>query len=55
MDGMEDDMLWLDNKEDNILLAQLTTPENDLYDKQVSVENWNLLFDASDNDEFDGF
>jgi len=50
MDGTEDDMLWLDNnEEDNMVLAQLITQENDLYNDQVSAEDWNILFHASDN------
>jgi len=32
-------------------LAQLITPENDLYDDHVSAEDWNLLFDASDDED----
>ena len=51
MDGMEDDMLWLNDDEENIVLAQLITPENDPYDNQVSSEDWNLLFDASDDED----
>ena len=53
MGGTEDDMLWLDDDvEDNMVLAQLITPENDPYDDQVFAEDWNLLFDTS-NDEDD--
>jgi len=58
MDGTKDDKLWLDDdEEDNIVLAQLIIPENDPYDDQVSAEDWNLLFDASDDedDQIDGF
>jgi len=50
MDGTEDDMLWLDDdEEDNIVLVQLITSENDPDDNKVSAEDWNLLFDASDD------
>jgi len=53
MDGTEDDTLWLDDddEEDNIVLAQLITPENDLYDDQVSAEDLILLFDTSDDED----
>jgi len=52
MDGTEDDTLWLDDhKEDSIVLVQLITPENDPYHDQVSAEDWNLLFDASDDED----
>jgi len=47
----EDDMLD-DNKKDNIVLSQLIIPENDPYDNQVSAEDWNLLFDASDDEDY---
>jgi len=52
MDGTDDGMLWLDDdEEDNIVLAQLITPENDPYDDKVSAEDRNLLFDASDDED----
>ena len=41
-----------DNKKDNIVLSQLIIPENDPYDNQVSAEDWNLLFDASDDKDY---
>ena len=45
-------MLQLDNdKEDNIVLAHLITPGNDPYDDQVSAEDWNQLFNASDDED----
>jgi len=41
---------FLDNdEEDNIVVAQLITSEDDLCDNQVSAEVWNLLFDPSDD------
>jgi len=40
-----------EDEEDNIVLAQLITPENDPYDNQVSAEDWNRLFDASDDED----
>jgi len=52
MDGTEGDMLWLDDdEEDNIVLAQLITPENDPYDDHVSAQDWNLSLDASDDED----
>ena len=41
-----------DNKKDNIVLSQLIITENDPYDNQVSAEDWNLLFDASDDEDY---
>ena len=60
MNGTEDDFLWLDDEEeDNIVLDYLPeiTPENNPYDDQVSAEEWNLLFDNSndEDDESNGF
>ena len=60
MDGTEDDFLWLDDEEeDSNVFDQLPviTPENDSYDDQVSAEEWNMLFDNSNNedDEFKRF
>ena len=40
-----------DDEEDNIVLAQLLTPENDPYDDKVFAEDWNLLLDASDDED----
>jgi len=40
-----------DDEEDNVVLVQLITPENDPYDDQVSAEDWNRLFDASDDED----
>ena len=34
-----------------IMLTQLITLENDPYDDQVSAKDWNLLFDASDDED----
>jgi len=36
-----------DDEEDNIVLSQLLTPENDPY----AAEDWNLLLDASDDED----
>ena len=60
MDGTEDDLLWLDDKEEDSHVSTelpVITAENDPYDDQVSAEEWNLLFnDSSDDDDcFHGF
>ena len=59
MDGTEDDLLWLDDKEEDSNVSTelpVITAENDPYDDQVSGQEWNLLFnDSKDEDEFNGF
>ena len=60
MDGTEDDLLWLDdNEEDSHALTEssIITAENDPYDDQVSAEEWNFIFNDSndDDDAFHGF
>jgi len=42
---------WDDDEKDNIVIAQLITPENGPYDDKVSAEDWNLLLDASDDED----
>jgi len=34
-----------------IVLSQLITPENDLYDDQVSADDLNLFFDSTDDED----
>ena len=60
MDGAEDDLLWLDDKEEDSDVSTelpVVTAENDPYDDQVSGQEWTLLFNDSNDDgnEFNGF
>ena len=60
MDCTEDDLLWLDDEEEDSNVSTelpVITTENDPYDDQVSGQEWNLLFDDSndEDDELNGF
>ena len=60
VDGTEDDLLWLDDNEEDrhaSTESSIITAENDPYDDQVSAEEWNFLFNDSndDDDAFHGF
>ena len=61
MDGTEDDLLWQEDNEDVVTREAIINQDEDEtelenpYNDMATAEEWDMLFEESDDKEFDGF